>query len=34
MTIIGLYYLITGQSGHDKARGGVPYGATTTPVAP
>lgn len=29
MTIVGLDYGFTGQSGHDKVRGGAPYGATT-----
>ncbi len=29
MTIIGLDYGFAGQSGHDKVRGGAPYGATT-----
>ncbi|MBU3992455.1 MAG: NAD(P)H:quinone oxidoreductase [Alphaproteobacteria bacterium] len=29
MTIVGLDYGFAGQSGHDKVRGGAPYGATT-----
>lgn len=29
MTIVGLDYGFEGQSGHDKVRGGAPYGATT-----
>lgn len=29
MTIVGLDYGFAGQSGHDKIRGGAPYGATT-----
>lgn len=29
MTIVGLDYGFEGQSGHDKIRGGAPYGATT-----
>lgn len=29
MTIVGLDYGFAGQSGHDKVRGGSPYGATT-----
>lgn len=29
MTIVGLDYGFVGQSGHDKVRGGAPYGATT-----
>jgi len=29
MTIVGLDYGHTGQMGHDKVRGGAPYGATT-----
>jgi NAD(P)H dehydrogenase (quinone) len=29
MTIVGLDYGFSGQSGHDKVRGGAPYGATT-----
>ena len=29
MTIVGLDYGFAGQSGHDKGRGGAPYGATT-----
>ena len=29
MTIIGLDYGFAGQMGHDKVRGGAPYGATT-----
>lgn len=29
MTIVGLDYGFAGQSGHDKLRGGAPYGATT-----
>jgi len=29
LTIVGLDYGFAGQSGHDKVRGGAPYGATT-----
>jgi len=29
MTIVGLDYGFAGQSGHEKVRGGAPYGATT-----
>jgi NAD(P)H dehydrogenase (quinone) len=29
MTIVGLDYGFIGQSGHDKVRGGAPYGSTT-----
>lgn len=29
MTVVGLDYGFAGQSGHDKVRGGAPYGATT-----
>lgn len=29
MTIVGLDYGFAGQTGHDKVRGGAPYGATT-----
>jgi NAD(P)H dehydrogenase (quinone) len=29
MTIVGLDYGFSGQSGHDRVRGGAPYGATT-----
>ncbi len=29
MTIVGLDYGFAGQSGHDKVRGGAPYGTTT-----
>ncbi len=29
MTIVGLDYGFAGQSGHDKVRGGAPYGGTT-----
>lgn len=29
MTVVGLDYGFTGQMGHDKVRGGAPYGATT-----
>jgi len=29
MTIVGLDYAFAGQSGHDRIRGGAPYGATT-----
>lgn len=29
MTVVGLDYGFAGQTGHDKVRGGAPYGATT-----